>query len=117
MEKMEYWHGEYHYPEEKNSRPPVNFDLSLIKVGKNIHGKITEPNTFGENGYSNLSANIKGTISKSGDVNFTKTYDGTAGVSHSVHYKGKLSKNKLVINGSWHIKNVSGSFSMKKMEK
>ena len=112
---IEHWMGEYFYPKNSTQKKPVAFELTLTKVGKKIRGKMAEPNTFGENGFDKLFANVKGTISNSGKVSFKKTYDGTAGVKHSVQYIGIISKDKASVLGTWHIKDISGDFKMTKV--
>jgi hypothetical protein len=103
------WQGTYSYP-KGDQRLPVSFTLKLFVNGKSISGRTTEPATFGNGSSSYLFANITGTLSGS-NVDFTKTYDGTAGVSHSVEYRGLLSVDGTTMSGSWNIKDFSGTFS------
>lgn len=105
------WKGTYSYEEKK--RPSVHFAVTWKQSGKKISGKILEPNTFGDNGFSQLRAKLKGEINNN-EVVFKKTYDGTAGVSHSVEYRGQFNAEKNQISGRWQIKDVSGPFVMEK---
>jgi hypothetical protein len=99
------WRGSYAYPDGKRS---VAFTLTLSGSQGAVSGRTTEPNTFGNKSASQLFGNVRGTINGS-SVAFTKTYDGTGGVSHSVQYRGTISGNSM--SGSWSIGSTSGGFS------
>ncbi|MBM3527767.1 MAG: hypothetical protein FJX62_06720 [Alphaproteobacteria bacterium] len=101
----EEWRGSYTYPDGRRSVP---FVLTLSGSQGAVTGRTTEPNTFGNKSASQLFGNVRGTISGS-SVSFTKTYDGTGGVNHSVAYSGTISGNSM--SGRWVIGNTSGSFS------
>ena len=107
------WSGRYFYGE--NNRQSVPFELDLKQEGTTITGRISEPRTFGDRTSIELHANIFGSIERDGSVRFTKTYDGTAGVSHSVEYVGLLkgSGDRREITGTWRIKRMSGPFTMR----
>ncbi|MDP6391191.1 MAG: caspase family protein [Alphaproteobacteria bacterium] len=107
------WSGRYFYG--KNNRQSVPFELDLKQEGTTITGRITEPRTFGNPTSNELYATIFGSIESDGSVRFTKTYDGTAGVSHSVEYVGLLqgSGERREISGTWRIKRTSGPFTMR----
>lgn len=82
----------------------------LLDAGGLITGTITEtprlvPDT------PPLCAGVVG--DRSGyKVSFLKRYDGTAGWSHTVKYRGRLSSDGSEIGGSWSIDGTQGSFLM-----
>jgi hypothetical protein len=100
------WRGTYTYPDGKQSVP---FTLTLSGSQGAVSGRTTEPNTFGNKSASQLFGNVRGTINGSSAA-FTKTYDGTGGVSHSVEYRGTISGNAM--SGNWTIGRTSGGFSV-----
>jgi len=57
-----------------------------------------------------LFANLRGTVSGKA-ITFTKTYDGTGGVSHSVFYQGTISSDGRSMSGRWNIGTFGGTFS------
>jgi len=103
------WTGSYSYPD---GRAPVEF-LVILKEESNgkLIGALREPNTFTNASDLFLGAWISGAV-KSGQVLFTKTYDGTAGQSHSVDYKGTVNWKTRVIDGQWSLNGVIGKFRM-----
>ncbi len=101
------WSGQYSYP--RNVRAPVRFKMNLVLSQGKIYGSVSEPNTFGQKSSKNLYANFRGNI-RGNRVSWTKKYDGTGGVRHSVRYKGTLDRNKRSIRGTWHIGSGSGNF-------
>ena len=48
-------------------------------------------------------------------VTFTKTYDGTATISHDVEYAGELSKDGKKLEGMWDINGFSGKFTLERV--
>ncbi len=99
------WRGVYHYPQDVQES--VRFSLLLIQEGNTLAGYTREPNTFGTRGEPWLHATIKGAVDKqTGEITFTKTYDGTAGQNHDVHYKGKIAGGAL--DGAWSMGDVPG---------
>jgi len=103
------WIGRYLYG-DKNEQ--INFFASLRGQGGSFRGWIVEPNSFGSANARYLSANVTGTIAPDGKVEFTKTYDGTGGQSHSVYYRGQLSSDGA-IRGQWTIPpNGRGGFTL-----
>jgi len=105
------WSGKYFY---SDSRAPVPFSVNLQKSGQRISGRMAEPNTFAKQPVNRLFANLSGVIRPDSVVRFTKTYDGTGGVSHSVTYSGKLTGTgrNARISGTWRVRNLSGRFTM-----
>jgi len=76
-------------------------------------GRSEEPNTFANPSYAKLFANLSCTtssLSSGQTIIITKTYDGTAGVSHSVLYTGTVSLDLRQISGQWAIGPQRGSF-------
>lgn len=110
------WSGRFEYPPGPNSYPPVSFDLSVELKNGTFTGRTTEPNTFGDNTTNYLYGDVSGTFNlATGEIFYTKTYDGTGGVNHSVSYRGLLSANKSVIDGRWTLADgTSGAFRLEK---
>jgi len=114
------WSGAYHYP-EAIKRKPVPFDIKITQAGKSVSAFTKEPNTFGKKGEPRLYANCRGTFdSQTGNVTWTKTYDGTAGVRSSAEYRGQLSPDSTQIDGTWTIRgegqpDFGGSFTLQKL--
>lgn len=107
------WSGQYSYPSSDKPRAPVPFTLTLrVSADGSLSGRTEEPNTFGDKSASKLYGTVRGNISGSG-LQFTKTYDGTGGVSHSVVYNGNLSSDGSNVSGSWRIKDFSGAFNLR----
>ncbi len=103
------WSGKYRYPEEA-AESPVPFLAVLVHQGEDgVRGWIREPNIFGAPGEPFLQAEATGTFDPHKQVlRLTKTYDGTAGQSHEVHYIGRLGENRQ-LEGTWQIPNSWGA--------
>jgi hypothetical protein len=101
------WNGRYFYPD---NRPPVPFSLRL-RVAPNgaVSGSTEEPATFGNGTSPKLYAGIVGVLQGS-SLQFTKTYDGTGGVRHSVEYSGSVSADATSMSGTWRVRDFSGRF-------
>ena len=107
------WTGRYYYPSNPQIQPPVHFSVVFAQTGNRFEGQISEPNTFGDDQAPFLQAGMSGVVSPGGRVNFTKTYDGTGRVGHSVEYSGVLSPDGRRISGTWTIPGVgTGSFEL-----
>ncbi|WP_218279777.1 hypothetical protein, partial [Pseudomonas sp. FW305-E2] len=78
------WNGTYRYV-TKNFKS-VNFVVHLSEKDAKLTGKVVEPNTLSDSPVKQLRADIRGTVDPDLTISFTKTYDGTGGVSHSVQY-------------------------------
>ena len=102
------WQGNYYYT-AGNRHAHVPFTMHLQIDGQTISGRTTEPATFGDGSSAELYADISGRISGTA-LTFTKTYDGTGGVNHSVQYLGTISANGARMSGSWNIGDFGGSF-------
>jgi len=110
------WHGVYHNP-EGSGLEPVKFQAVLTGDGKTVVGFMKEPNTFGNAGEPWLQAACKGQFdARTAKLTLTKTYDGSAGVSHDVQYTGDLSKDRTKIEGSWTIGDVGGRFVLERQK-
>lgn len=109
------WTGEYRYPESMGQRP-VTFTVFLFQQGDRVTALIKEPNTFGDHTSPWLHATAEGRYDKEAKtLNFTKSYDGTAGQSHDVVYKGTLRSGATEnVAGTWDISGLQGSFTMKR---
>jgi hypothetical protein len=103
------WEGKYYYP-TGDKRAPVPFRLSLQIDRDSLSGQMSEPATFGNGSSPELYADISGHISGTA-VAFTKTYDGTGGVNHSVEYLGTIAATGSSMSGSWHVGDFGGAFS------
>lgn len=95
------WEGTYSYM-ASSGRREVPFTLQLTARGTSLSGRITEPNTFGDRSSPNLNANVVG-IQEGLRLRLVKTYDGTAGQSHSVYYESMLDPGAMTISGTWII--------------
>lgn len=109
------WRGWYHYPND--SQPRVPFELSVTATNRNaFEASLREPNTFGDASSQELFADATGVVAPDGVVSFTKTYDGSGGVSHSVNYNGRLSADGQEVIGSWSIPGSgTGRFEMRRI--
>ena len=106
------WRGRYFYPRPVKGVKSVEFEMDLTFSQGRVSGFVTEPNTFGRKTSANLYANFTGAVTGN-HVEWTKTYDGTAGVKHSVRYVGAIDRSRRKISGKWIIKkNWSGKFSI-----
>jgi hypothetical protein len=102
------WLGRYSYPGGEG--PTTPFMAKLTDAGGALSGETVEPNLLGF-GAETLTALIAGTRGGSA-VDFTKTYDGTSGVSNSVDYVGRLSGDGNRIEGVWSMDGMDGRFEM-----
>jgi hypothetical protein len=102
------WHGLYSYP---SYLEPVYFVATVIQHGQSFSGSTHEAQ-FGEMAAPLvLFASLSGERANT-EVSFIKTYDGSAGWSHSVIYQGNLN-GVDEIEGIWSLPdNWSGRFLM-----
>lgn len=103
------WVGYYGYDAIPKQ---VEFQMKLSASGSRFSGASVEDNTFGDASVLFLTATLIGSVGPGGAVQFTKTYDGTGGQSHSVEYGGALDSTGHCISGKWHIAQTSGPFKM-----
>lgn len=77
------------------------FEARLVQRGRALDGTMFETNTFGDTGAALfLTSDLSGAVSGA-DVRFTKTYDGSGGVSHSVEYSGRVDSSGRRITGTF----------------
>ena len=100
------WLGSYSYPGGEG--PTTPFMAKLVDAGGSLSGEILEPNMLGG---GELSAFLAGSRSGAA-VDFTKTYDGTGGVSNSVDYVGRVSEDGNSVTGVWSMQGMDGTFEM-----
>lgn len=105
------WEGNYRYDGDPG-KGATRFILTAVVNGTQLSGKISEPNTFGNESANFLGANIDGSIEGT-LVRFSKRYDGTGGQSHSVQYEGILDRASGTVRGQWAIGRRTGSFEMR----
>jgi hypothetical protein len=103
------WTGYY---AQGNNRTPFTMEAS----GRSgvFRGRITEPNNFGDASARQLFGNVSGRTLEDGTVTFTKTYDGTGGISHSVEYAGRIDESGRIITGRWRIGAQSDVFRLER---
>jgi len=110
------WTGSYSYPKDAQ-KDDVKFQMLLVQEGKKVIGFTKEPNTFGKNNDEPwLHADLKGQIDeRTGILTITKTYDGTAGETHSVEYSATPSQDRSKLEGTWALPELpSGRFRLEK---
>jgi hypothetical protein len=102
------WSGFRHYPKAKGLAP-VKFQMVLVHKGDEVTGFIKEPNATAANKEEPyLHSAFTGKYdARTGRLTFTKTYDGTAGEKHSVNCGGKVSFDRLMVEGLWTIPNAA----------
>jgi hypothetical protein len=110
------WEGYYEYG---NGQQGVPFTMELTHRSSAISGQLVELQTFGQEVDDGmLAAALSG--SASGDLlSFTKTYDGSGGVSHSVVYRGTVieaDNGTLIATGIWETDGTRGGWMAIKVE-
>ncbi|HWB82398.1 MAG TPA: hypothetical protein VG755_45865 [Nannocystaceae bacterium] len=106
------WSGTYIYNVARGGAASVGFFADLAFEGPKLSGSMVEPNTFGDDSSGELKATLVGRIDDAGIVRFTKTYDGSGGIRHTVEYIGRLDVAAQRIEGTWSIDGASGRFVM-----
>lgn len=104
------WAGEYWGPAA--TRTP--FVVTIREADGAFRGSLAERNTFARGAGDRLYADISGGLDEDGRLAFTKTYDGTGGVSHSVQYEGRANAARDVIVGTWRVQGNTGEFRMER---
>ncbi len=102
------WHGTYSYTTYPQM-PESHFVATLIDSGTTLSGTIHEVMNHYRGGFDTVNAIVTGSHDGNA-VLFLKSYDGTAGLSHTVHYSGSVSWDRLEIEGNWHIPSPRGHF-------
>ncbi|MBL8550373.1 MAG: toll/interleukin-1 receptor domain-containing protein [Hyphomonadaceae bacterium] len=109
------WQG--YYQQGENRTP---FAVQIDGRTGAFRGRMAETNTFADPArFPQLFANVVGQTRADGAVAFVKTYDGTAGQSHSVEYQGRIDDGGQTISGTWRIRaengqELSGPFRMQR---
>ncbi|HJS80986.1 MAG TPA: hypothetical protein VJ748_10205 [Vitreimonas sp.] len=106
------WTGAYRY---SRSAAAVPFNARLEESRESFTGEIDEPNTFADPSAARLSASVHGSRTAF-DVRFVKTYDGSAGQSHTVGYEGVVNPDFTRIDGQWSLPGSSGTFFMERAD-
>ncbi|NDC59757.1 MAG: hypothetical protein EBZ50_13235 [Alphaproteobacteria bacterium] len=103
------WRGYY---AEGDAKTP--FEMSLTAVGSlgEFRGASREPNQTGRGGPLQVGALIHGYVHDDGSLVFDKTYDGSAGLSHTVSYRGRVSEGGAKVQGEWRVEARTGAFAM-----
>ncbi len=103
------WRGLYSYPGQGE---PVSFVATLIQSGSAISGATHETCAVSNRRRETLGAFLSG-VRAGASVNFVKSYDGSAGWTHSVAYEGGLNADATEIDGRWNIDGrLAGKFMM-----
>ncbi|HWA01848.1 MAG TPA: hypothetical protein VG841_16190 [Caulobacterales bacterium] len=90
---------------------PTLFQVTLHDdAGPGFTGSTVELNNFGNEGDPFLLATLEGEVSDA-NITFTKTYDGTGAISHSVRYSGQIVSDRRIV-GTWAAGGASGQFEM-----
>lgn len=104
------WQGEFWGPNAQRTQ----FNAVIQEAGGVFSGSLSEPNTFAIGAGGALYANLSGAMQENGQIAFSKTYDGTGGVSHTVYYEGIVDQARTTITGTWRIDSNSGEFRMQR---
>jgi len=106
------WNGKIFYTD---GRAPKPFTFTFDAVG--CRGRGDEPNTFGDQTSARLYSNLEcptNTLTPGQIFKIKKTYDGTAGATHSLVYTGTVSSDMRRISGQWAATNTSGTFVLQR---
>lgn len=98
-----------------DGRAPKPFTFTFDAVG--CRGRGDEPNTFGDQTSTRLYSNLEcatNTLSPGQIFTIKKTYDGTAGATHTVFYKGTVSSDAREISGQWNTSHTHGNFVLQR---
>lgn len=110
------WEGYYEYG---NGQEGVPFAMELIHGSVSISGELVELQTFGQEVDDGMLAAALSGSASGALLSFTKTYDGSGGVSHSVEYRGtviKTDKGILIATGIWETAGARGGWMATKVE-
>jgi hypothetical protein len=102
------WRGVYSYP---GLPQPEHFVAHLSDIGGKFDGTVTETVRLTRPAPVDVRARVRGSH-VAGQVRFAKTYDGTAGWTHSVNYAGYLNADSTEIAGDWVLQSMRGAFLM-----
>jgi hypothetical protein len=95
------WTGTMYFP-ESTGREPSKFSMIVAHKGKDLIGLIKERRVYGSGDDPWLHATAYATVDEqNGRMKITKTYDGTAGVTGTEVYEGKLTgEDELILTGT-----------------
>jgi hypothetical protein len=105
------WIGHYYYANGGSVEVHVSLHVDANGV---VTGRTEEPATFGNGSSPKLFANIHDGSLRGDTISFTKTYDGTGGVNHSVNYSGRISGDGKAMSGDWAT-DITGKFFLVKV--
>jgi hypothetical protein len=102
------WSGLATYPKDK-ALQNVRFQVLMVHDGEGVSGFIKEPNSSTVNrDEPYLHATFKGKYDpRTGKLTFQKTYDGTAGEAGEATCRGKVSFDRLMVEGLWTVGEAS----------
>jgi hypothetical protein len=101
------WQGAYWGGDNQ----PTTFQATIADPeGPGFTGTMVETNTFSPEQVAFLLSTLEGTA-QGKNVAFTKTYDGTGGVSHSVAYQGQIESPRRIA-GTWSLGDTTGQFEL-----
>ncbi|NVJ48769.1 MAG: hypothetical protein HWE13_07730 [Gammaproteobacteria bacterium] len=97
------WLGSYYYDKPQAGEDRA-FDFSIVfeQEANKLAGKALEPRYFGDNNEAALLSRIVG-LTDGKRVWFNKTYDGSAGQTHTVKYDLVIQADETMMLGTWHI--------------
>lgn len=101
------WRGVYFQGPDNQA---TEFTATITEDRGRISGAIIEPNMFGDNSSYWLFSTFAGRVDD-GTISFAKTYDGTAGQSHTVQYQGQVLSGRRIV-GTWSLAGAGGQFEM-----
>lgn len=101
------WRGVYF---QGPAEQAVEFTAVLRERDGALTGSTLERNVFGDASSFWLFATVSGRVNGQ-TVSWAKTYDGTAGQSHTVRYEGRILSDRRIV-GTWTLSGASGRFEM-----
>jgi hypothetical protein len=93
------WQGFFSYP---RALGPVQFTATLIETQSWLTGTTHELMDVGPHKGETILATLSGSRDGTSIV-FDKTYDGSGGQTHTIHYEGTLSEDGTEVEGRWII--------------
>jgi hypothetical protein len=87
------------------------FDVTFDQSGTTLNGTVLEVNIMGDSKTLFLTSTLAGKR-EGARVRFTKTYDGSGGVSHSVAYEGMIDATGRRIVGTYDAGGSGGEFEI-----
>jgi len=106
------WNGKIFYSDGRAVKP---FTFTFDAIG--CRGRGDENNTFGDQTSERLFSYLEcptNTLTPGQTIRIRKTYDGTAGATHTVVYEGVVSSDMREISGHWVAGPNRGSFVLQR---